>query len=333
MDYKKLKTCLCEEVKQCSNVIIVAHNRLDIDAISSALGLYEIVDSMDKEVCIATDDNYESMEAGVKRIIDEVGLFINITNSANLNITENTLLITTDVNKNNRICLKEDLFNKKIVIDHHKIDENTINTPYLFVDEKISSTCEIIGHLLALYDIELTHKKLYSYIYAGIVLDTRNFTKDNITAETLKVGSFLISHGAQIMISNSLFVQKFDDDRRFQKIVSQANFKEYKIALAMDKENPLNIYNCEDMAKAANYLLQFENDATFALGMVQSDLVYISARSTGDIDVEKIMKEYGGGGNFHSAASQIMTNDIIGVYEDLNDRLRLDRSYSLKPYK
>ena len=70
-----------------------------------------------------------------------------------------------------------------------------------------------------------------------------------------------------------------------------------------------NIYDKKYLATISEELLQFEGvEASFTIGMVGNDVVGISARSIGNIDVEKIMSKLNGGGHKTTAATQL--NDI-----------------------
>lgn len=324
MDYKKLVTCLKEKILASNKVIITGHTNVDIDAIASALGLYNIVEALGKDACIVVDDSPLLMEPGAKKVIENISVYTEVCSKNDLGpIDDHTLLIMTDVNQYDRISLDASLFNDIIIIDHHSISESTIQTPNLFIDIELSSACEIIGKLLAIFNIPLSHEKIYSYLYAGIILDTNKFTK-NTKAATHIIATYLLEHGANVNLANSLLVQDFAADRRMQNLISYANTKTLKVIRAMDHDNPNTIYLHSDIARAADYLLTFDNDASFVMAYVKENLVSLKARSKGEINVGKIMDYYGGGGNVCSAAASIETSDILDVYKDLDDRLNLD---------
>ena len=66
-----------------------------------------------------------------------------------------------------------------------------------------------------------------------------------------------------------------------------------------------NIYKKYMLALISEDLLQFDNvEASFTIGYVDENVVGISARSIGNIDVENIMYKLGGGG--HKAISDFM---------------------------
>lgn len=334
MDFKKLKCCLQEKILNNRKAYIVAHEKLDVDALASALGLYDIVEHLGGDACIVNDDSPLLVEQAVKKIIDETSLYTSFCKSDEIKISGNDILILTDVSKINRICLKDKVkqfdLNNIIILDHHAADEFTINTPNLFIDENISSACEIVGRLLAIMNISLSRQKLYSYLYAGIILDTQKFTTKNTSPRTMSTAAFLMENGANVQQANSLFTLDFAADRRMQKLVEFANSKTLKTSIAMDIESPMTIYLKEDIARAADYLLTFDIDSAFALGFIKENLVAISARSNGNVNVGKIMRYYGGGGNICSAAANINTSDIKDVYDDLNNRTNLEPTLTLK---
>lgn len=334
MDFKNISVSLKNSILASNEVFITSHNRLDIDAIASALALYNIVESFGKKAYIVCDDVESAMEPGVKKIISEVCLFVNFCTSESVVVQENDLLITTDVNQIPRICLRNKLLDFKniIVYDHHAKNQFTINTPNLFIDEKISSSCEIVTRILKNMQIELKEKSLYSYLYAGMILDTRHFTKP-ITSFSMHTAAYLIEKGADVNQANSLLIQDFEADRRMQRLVGFANFKILKTVLAMDKDNPNSVYFREDIARAADYLLNFNAETSFVLGFTDYNKVSISARSKGTLDVGDILKNYGGGGNTYSAGADIFTSDIKNVYDDLDRRTSIEPIRSLKIYK
>lgn len=67
MDFKKLKCCLQEKILNNRKAYIVAHEKLDVDALASALGLYDIVEHLGGDACIVNDDSPLLVEQAVKK--------------------------------------------------------------------------------------------------------------------------------------------------------------------------------------------------------------------------------------------------------------------------
>ena len=69
MDIKNLKLNIEQRVLGAKRVVIVPHNRIDFDAIGSALGLAVIVKKMNAEPIIVVNDNIKEMQRGIQIII------------------------------------------------------------------------------------------------------------------------------------------------------------------------------------------------------------------------------------------------------------------------
>lgn len=313
----ELKKVLERLIDNSSNIFIVGHNEPDYDSIGSAIGLQVLCTYLNRKSYIVLDDT--TLESGIKRIVDD-----NRDNSSIINkeeclniINNNSSLIMTDVNPDYLISLKSDLdkFKNIIIIDHHKESIDTVKTNYKYIDIKKSSACEIVTNLLSTYKYINITPKIANYLYSGIVLDTQRFKK-NITIETMNAAKYLIKNGAQNDIVNDLFLSKFEDDKKINNLVfSNTIFRTFnylnpsckKIAFVLNRKKPNTIYTRVELAKAADKLLKYKIDASFAIGYIKENLLSVSARSKGDIDVADILsnlENIKGGGNTISAGAK-----------------------------
>ena len=323
LDSRNIKETLDKLLSKNDRVFIVPHNRPDMDALGAAIGMSLICKKNKKRSFIVIDDNIEKLESATRKVIEEIDSEFDIIKASDIPnyITDNSLMICVDVNKDYLISTKKYLedFSDILVIDHHKIDENTIKTPYLFVDETLSSVSEEISRLLFSYGVKIS-KDHANYLLAGIILDTNKLSK-NVSAETFSVATKLTSRGANATIANNMFLEDFEHDRAIQRLVDNTTFPSFIFAIASDKEDSGKIYDVEDIAKASDYLLKYQVNATFAIGYIDEETVSISARSKGIIDVSKIMKLFGGGGNEHSAAARVKGMNIENIKKVLNEIL------------
>ena len=65
-DVKKLREILELEIKNSSNVFIVGHNNVDLDAIGSSIGLARLVKEYNKEVYIIVDDLKYNIQSSIQ---------------------------------------------------------------------------------------------------------------------------------------------------------------------------------------------------------------------------------------------------------------------------
>lgn len=289
------------------NVFIVPHIRPDFDALGASIGMALICKKKNKKCYIVIDDDYEKLEPETKKVLDSVkGNFEFIrSNDLSVYLTDRSLMIAVDANKDYLLCTQKYLkdFKNIMVIDHHKMDEHTIKTPYLFVNDKVSSACEEVSRLLFLYDVKVS-PDYANYLLAGIILDTNKLSK-NTSARTFEVASLLTACGADPTIANNMFLEDFEHDRAIQRLVDNTDFQTFMFAIASDSEDSGRIYEPEDIAKAADYLLKYNINCSFAMAYIDDETISMSARSKGMIDVSRIMRLFGGGGNEFSAAAKI----------------------------
>ena len=321
-DSKAIKECLDKLLSANDRVFIVPHNRPDMDAIGASIGMALICKKNKKRCFIVVDDDLEKIEISTRKIIEEINNDYEIIKASEIPVlmTDKSLMIAVDVNKNYLISTKKylDDFNDIFVLDHHKADDNTIKTKNLFIDDKLSSTCEEVCRLLFLNNVKLS-KDNANYLLAGIILDTNKMSKDTVTDATYDVAARLRRCGASPAVANNLFLEDFEHDRAIHRLVDNTIFPTYIFAIACEKDdtNSKAIYEIEDIAKASDLLLRYQVNATFAIGYIDDNTVSISARSKGIIDVSKIMKLFGGGGNEHAAAARIKDVSI----QEIKDKL------------
>jgi len=315
---KELKVTIEEKVNSVNQVFIVSHNNADFDAIASAVGMSLIIKKLGKPVYIILDEDPTRIEPGVKKIVEEVNdriSIITLEDYKNLK-SSNDLLVAVDVNKEHMVSCKNYLncFKEKVIIDHHQSDESTINTVDRYIKPEISSTSEIMTELLCLFRVKVD-PKIANYLLAGIYLDTNKYTKKSCTAKTMSIVSKLLDKGGDIAKVNEFFEEDFISDRKVQELVNKANFFTYSIALCIADEDV--VYTKEELAKVADYLLRYKADAAFAAGFIDDNLISISARSKGKIDVGTIMAQLAGGGNTYSAATKIVDDKILEPVQKL----------------
>lgn len=305
-----LKKVLEDKISESKQVILTGHTGADFDSIASCIAMSEIAKKFKTDVYILHNDPLVKIEPGIKEMIDNTNSTINYINNEEYKKikTNSDLLITLDVSNIELLPCKEfiDSFKNIIVIDHHKENENTIKTKFKYIDSTISSASEIMTNLLISYKINFT-KNIANYLLTGIYLDTNKYTK-NCSSKTMNMVSRLLDRGADIAKVNEFFETDFESDRKVQDLVSKANFITYSIAICIADDTVT--YTKEELAKVADYLLRFKADAAFAAGFIDNELISISARSKGKVDVSKIMNIMCGGGNKYSAATKINSNDL-----------------------
>ena len=316
---RDLKVNLESKILSSKKIVIVPHNRIDFDAFASAIGVSLIVEKLEKKSMILIDDPIYNLDSSVKNVIDDARKHFNIINKEKYIKTKDKddLVIFTDVNKSNLVCISDYLneiaFENRFIIDHHDKGIQTIETNYNYINTNASSATEIIVKLLNYFKIKYS-SEIANYLLAGIYLDTNKLTK-NTTPDTFKLVARLMENGASNSVIDNWFAEDFESDKRVFELVSKAIIFKYSYAIVMADEN--QEYTREELAKVSDQLLKYGVDAAFAIGNIDEKMISISARSKERVNVGEVMKELDGGGNRYSAATKLTDSTIEEVGKKL----------------
>ena len=302
---------LREVILESDHVFIMGHKYPDMDAMGSAVGIYDICKSCNKTANIVLDYSNESIDEFIKRINKSEyhdGIFIDC-DSAIKECTRNTLVVVVDTHRPNFTECPSllDESDKVVVIDHHRRGVDFINdTVLLFHETYVSSTCEMVTELVQYIEDDVRINKLTAEgLLAGITLDTKNFAfKTGV--RTFEAASYLKKSGADTVEVKKLFNSDIKDFITKAEIIQNAKVLNNNICLAYTRTEANNINIV--IAQAADELLNVkEVEASFVLGR-KDDKVFISARSLGNINVHVLMEKLGGGGHRDMAGAQLDTS-------------------------
>lgn len=301
-----LKDTLTRLIDSNDTIFIISHDRPDFDALGSSIGMAFICEKMKKKPYIIINEERD-MDKSTSIVVGDMKNRFNVIRTDEIEKVKgkDNLLIVLDTNKEYMISVDSNDFDDVIVIDHHSCDEKTIKNAYKFIDTTSSSACELVEGLINQFRAKYNPKDFASYLLAGIKLDTKSYDK-NATAKTHEAASRLIKSGADPVFVNELFAEDFAKDRVIQRLVEETKIYDFSIAIACQNSNLDTTYTREDLAKAADYLLKFNINASFVIGKIDENNYYISARSKGLINVGNIMSMFNnGGGNEYSAAAKV----------------------------
>ena len=315
---------LNEYIKEYDSFIIMGHKDPDLDSLGSSLGLCEIIESFDKKAYLFLDDKHlEEYNSNINQAVKKMEkTIICVDERSYKKIEGKTLLIITDVHTQERLEYPKliDKFDT-IVLDHHIKNKNYIKeAKFIYIDSNLSSMSELITYYSAYLNIDLDNV-IATILLAGIEIDTNSFNLKT-TNKTYEAASILMEMGADSIMKQELLKGTKDDYiRRASYIKSSFMINENMAMCVINK-----ITESKTLAEVAEEMLNFEDiSASFALGKLDSETIGISARSLGDIDVNIIMKEMGGGGHSSNAATQIKDKTLKEVKQKLMDILKKQR--------
>lgn len=314
---------LTELIQESDNIIIMGHRNADLDCIGAGVGVYKIVNSMEKHANIVLNKVTTSISRFYDRLIKDeeysTDVFINSEQALN-QIGNNTLLIIVDAHKAS-ICECPELLDKAkkiVVFDHHRKSTEFIDNAVLTYHEPYaSSTCELITEMLLYINKEIKLTKTEADgLLAGITVDTKNFAFKTGT-KTFEAAAYLKRNGADTIRVKILFQNTLENYIAKAQSVENAEIFNENMAVSVcrsDVENPPLL-----AAQTSDELLNIKGiEASFVLCSVGNN-VSISARSLGNVNVQVIMEKLGGGGHQTVSGAQILNSSVDKVVFELKN--------------
>lgn len=140
-------------------------------------------------------------------------------------------------------------------------------------------------------------------LLAGITVDTKSFSVKT-GVRTFDAASWLRRQGADTAEVRQFFQIDMELSRQEAQIVSAAEILPGNIAFSCQEKSCHNIAMLISMA--ANSLLDIKGmRASIVIGLDIDHKVRVSARSLGDINVQRMMEKLGGGGHLTMAGAQL----------------------------
>lgn len=319
---------LREHLQDASNVLVMGHINADLDSFGSMLAIYQMAKA-DKKIAYKVYD-YEKLDHTVQKIFntldeDSVVFKDSLTTPEALEvIDDNTILVVVDTQSPKIVISPEVLSRVKdvVVIDHHRISDEGFQAIYSYVEPYASSTIELIIELIGFYDntfIDISEVEA-SIMYGGLVLDTNNFTT-RTSVRTFEVAHRLKELGADPSLVKKWLRRDLDRTKVINKLLLSAEpyLDRFMILKSNEEINDRTV-----LAQASDDALLIDGvDAAFTVAKMD-DVVAVSARSNGDINVQLVMEYIGGGGHLNSAAAQIKNDTIENVITKIKEYLHME---------
>ena len=309
-------------------VLVVGHKNGDFDSFGASIGVYIMAKQLSKECHIVINSLTKAVGEVKNRMENSdrypKDMFIDGDEALKF-ADENTLLVIVDHNVPN-IADEQRIFDlglDKVVFDHHRMSENTINdTVISYIEPSASSTCELVVEVMNYFEETLKVKQLEAdSMFAGIVVDTMYFTY-HTSARTFDAASYLKSKGADNDRVRKLLRVDLDYEKAKIEIINNAEFYKGCYAIAIIDEN----YNIESgVAKAliADELIDIKGmKASFVISY-DGDTYNISSRAIDDVNVQVLMEEIGGGGHRSQAGASIRAEnfeEVVNKIKELIDK-------------
>ena len=297
-----------ELMNDSDKILVMGHQREDYDALGGAIGVVSIARTLGKEVRLVLSKETSAIDKMVHVLVEDEFWKTHILTPAEAKLwaDANTLAIVCDTHRTPMVAAPEalEVSERRIVIDHHRRAADFVENPLLtYLEPAASSTSELVTELVQYAGVPVKLSKAEATgIYAGIVLDTKNFYQQT-GARTFEAAAFLRRAGADIEKVKQLFIETFDSIQLRAKIVFEASRTE-GIAISVAPEGLKDMMALA--AQSADMLISNEDiEAAFVLYPLNDGGIGVSARSKGKVNVQVVMESLGGGGHRTVAGAQL----------------------------
>ena len=314
---------LRELMENKDRLLIMGHRLADIDSFGAAVGIYRIAVSMNKKANIVVNEVTSSVRPMMDRFIGNAeypeDMFLTGPKASEV-ADQGTMLVIVDVNRpsitDEPALLRE--VRTVVVLDHHRTSSEIIDNAVLsYVEPYASSACEMVAEVLQYIADGIRIKSAEAdAMYAGIVIDTNNFTNQT-GVRTFEAAAFLRRNGADVVRVRKLFRDDLDDYKAKAEAVREAEIFEGCFAISTCPSEGIESPTVVG-AQAANELLDIAGMKASIVMTFYNNTIYLSARSIDEVNVQVMMEKLGGGGHRTIAGAQLKDMSL----EEARDRVK-----------
>ena len=213
---------------------------------------------------------------------------------------------------------------KVCVIDHHRRAEDFIEKPVIYlIETSASSASELIVEISKYNSEKQTIRfspKIATIMLAGIFVDTNFYKTKTVGARTFEASSILKECGADNGAADNFLKDEYKEFVTVNSFLNNLKTVSYGIVICQGKED--EYYDSTTIAKAANGCTQLNGiSAAFAFARVSDNVIHISGRSDGTVNVQILCEKMGGGGHFAMAAAQIKDKSMKEVEQLITETI------------
>ena len=308
-------------------LLIMGHRMADIDSFGAAVGIYRIATALNKKANIVLNQVTSSVRPMMERFTESSDypedMFLKGEEAAAL-VDNTAMLVVVDVNRpsitDEPSLLK--MVRTIVVLDHHRASSEVIDNAVLsYVEPYASSACEMVAEVLQYIADGIKVKAPEAdAMYAGIVIDTQNFTNQT-GVRTFEAAAFLRRSGADITRVRKLFRENMADYQAKAEAVRNAQVYMDAFAISVCPSDGIESPTILG-AQAANELLEIRGIKASVVLTLYNGVVYYSARSIDEVNVQVMIEKLGGGGHRTIAGAQIPDITLDDGISRLKDVIR-----------
>ena len=301
-----------ELLENKEKVLIMAHKRPDADAFGSAVGIHRLVTTLGRKAYIVLNGETDAIAPLVNSFKNSnVYSDMIVSSGQALSMVDaSTMVVVCDVNRPSMTECEEllEMVSTVVVFDHHRQSNEPIeNATLSYIEPFASSACEMITEMFQYISVKPKIRPVEAdAMYSGILIDTDNFL-NKTGVRTFEAASYLRKSGADITRVRKMFRSSLVSMKERAQGISNAEIYMGCYALSYVEPDPdSSEAPTVPVAKAANELLNVEDvKASFVVTEGEDGILYVSARSIGDVNVQLVMERFNGGGHATVAGAQV----------------------------
>lgn len=294
---------IVELLGQAEKVLLCTHIFPDGDALGSQLGLGHALTAMGKEVYLYCEEPASYLLAFLPGCDELIPFFPDELDF--------DCAVSLDCGDRRRLGNQHnDLLEIRpfIALDHHAAHQEFGDLRW--VDSNRSSTGEMVYDLIRLLGARISEECAYC-LYTAILTDTGSFRYESTTSHTMRVAADLMEYGISVPEICGHIYDNYSKNRLQllqQVLASLELFSDDKIAVikvtnelfeatqttGADTELFINFPRSLQSVKVAVFLKE-----------TPDNLVGVSMRAKGDVDVAKVARRFGGGGHVNAAGFKL----------------------------
>ncbi|MGN7409145.1 MULTISPECIES: DHH family phosphoesterase [unclassified Sporosarcina] len=318
-------------IQGSDQIFVMGHKTPDMDAIGAAIGVRKMARMNNVPGYVVV--NFDELDASVNRLIDEIeqdpDLYDHFIHPDEVlaKMTDKSLVVIVDTHKPSMVIDERviDKAEKLVVIDHHRRGEEFVqNTMLVYMEPYASSTAELVTELI---EYQPKNEKLTmlesTAMLAGIVVDTKSFTL-RTGSRTFEAASYLRTNGADTVLVQRLLKENIETYVERSRLIETVEIMDGGVAIAKGENG--EPYNSVLIAQTADILLTMQGvSASFVIAPRSDGKIGISARSLGELNVQRVMEQLGGGGHLTNAATQLTLETVEEAEKQLKQVIMDDQ--------
>jgi bifunctional oligoribonuclease and PAP phosphatase NrnA len=315
-----MKDLILEKIKEYQTIIIHRHQRPDLDAIGSQVGLKLLLEGQfpEKKIFVVGELNTMSYLAKMDEVKGET--------------YQDALVIITDVAVSHMISdVRYQLAKEIIIIDHHENDTDVERVSIHYKDTSYNSACEMIIDFAKTHGFHLS-KDAATYLYGGMVTDSGRFLYLKNPERTFLLASYVSHYHPNIQdLYNYLYTES----------LSKKLLKNQFSTFELTKENVAYRINSKALIESTG-----EDFQSISRGMVNQmagikevliwgsfsedqNGSYVAELRSREIPIVDVAKKYGGGGHLNACGATLdHIEKVYQLIEDLNEKVKLHDKHS-----